>query len=51
MSIVIKKYGYEILESSLIKEKIKSQEIKSQEIKNQEIKNDNPGLDASTICY
>ena len=50
-SIVIKKYGYEILESSLIKEKIKSQEIKSQEIKNQEIKNDNPGLDASTICY
>lgn len=35
-SIVIKKYGYEILESSLIKEKIK---------------NDNPGLDASTICY
>lgn len=40
-SIVIKKYGYEILESSLIKEKIK----------NQEIKNDNPGLDASTICY
>ena len=45
-SIVIKKYGYEILESSLIKEKIKSQEIK-----NQEIKNDKPGLDASTICY
>jgi hypothetical protein len=36
-SIVIKKYGYEILESSLIK--------------NQEIKNDKPGLDASTICY
>ena len=36
-SIVIKKYGYEILEGSLIK--------------NQEIKNDKPGLDASTICY
>jgi hypothetical protein len=35
-SIVIKKYGYEILEGSLIKEKIK---------------NDKPGLDASTICY
>lgn len=50
-SIVIKKYGYEILEGSLIKEKIKSQEIKSQEIKSQEIKNDKPGLDASTICY
>ena len=35
-SIVIKKYGYEILEGSLIKEKIR---------------NDKPGLDASTICY
>jgi hypothetical protein len=35
-SIVIKKYGYEILEGSLIKEKIK---------------NDKPGLDASIICY
>ena len=44
-SIVIKKDGYEILGSSLVKEEITNEEIKN------EIKNDNPGLDASTICY
>jgi hypothetical protein len=45
-SIVLKKDGYEILGSSLVKEEIKNAEIKSQEIKN-----DDPVLDASTICY
>ena len=40
-SIVIKKDGYEILGSSLVKE----------EIKNEKIRNDDPGLDTSTICY
>jgi hypothetical protein len=45
-SIVLKKDGYEILGSSLVKE-----EIKNEEIKNQEIKHNDPVLDASTICY
>ena len=50
-SIVIKKDGYEILGSSLVKEEIKNEKIKNQEIKNEKIRNDDPGLDASTICY
>ena len=45
-SILINKDGYEILESSLVKEEIKKEEIKKEEIKKEEI-----GLDASTICY
>ena len=40
------KKAYKIFVKKIVKE-----EIKNQEIKNEKIRNDDPGLDASTICY
>jgi hypothetical protein len=46
-SIVIKKYGYEILGTNSVTDEVKDNKVKDEKIAADEV----PKLDASTICY